>query len=334
MKTHLTLALSALLVTLAAGAARGQEVAVLVPDADPANWGAYAPAGEGFSVLIPGVPRRETLRKRLANGKTVTVYVHLVSWFAEYGVIHADNSATGARPETAKQILHDAAKGAAARHKAELLDLSEITLDGRPGFALKQRLPDGKTLRARLYLDGMRLYQVSVLTPDEKGAPASDIEFNERLAAKFLGSFKLTGTRAGESSAAPPTDAGPAAEGEVDRLLNELKAKDDGVLVGLCPDIEDCKPPESDRLKVGTVISRPAPAYPHIARAARAQGAVRVQLIVDEEGKVIAAQAVGGHPLLQVAAVRAAREARFTPTLLDGKPRKVAGVITYNFVLQ
>ena len=59
-----------------------------------------------------------------------------------------------------------------------------------------------------------------------------------------------------------------------------------------------------------------------------------MKVIVDEEGKVIAAQAVSGHPLLQAAAVKAAREARFTPTLLDGKPVKVQGVITYNFVLR
>jgi protein TonB len=58
-----------------------------------------------------------------------------------------------------------------------------------------------------------------------------------------------------------------------------------------------------------------------------------VQIIVDEEGYVISARAVSGHPLLQQAAVFAARQARFTPTLLEGRPVKVSGVITYNFVL-
>jgi periplasmic protein TonB len=84
----------------------------------------------------------------------------------------------------------------------------------------------------------------------------------------------------------------------------------------------------------GKAISKPQPAYPPIAKAARAQGTVTVQIVVDESGRVISASAVSGHPLLQQAAVAAARQARFSPTLLSGQPVKVSGVITYNFVLQ
>ena len=84
----------------------------------------------------------------------------------------------------------------------------------------------------------------------------------------------------------------------------------------------------------GSSIVKPAPVYPPIARAAHAQGPVTVQILVDEEGYVIAATAVSGHPLLQHAAALAARQARFTPTLLGGQPVKVSGVVTYNFVLQ
>lgn len=84
----------------------------------------------------------------------------------------------------------------------------------------------------------------------------------------------------------------------------------------------------------GKAISKPQPAYPPIAKAARASGTVTVQVTVDEEGRVISARAAGGHPLLQQAAVAAARQARFSPTLLSGQPVKVNGVITYNFVLQ
>jgi len=84
----------------------------------------------------------------------------------------------------------------------------------------------------------------------------------------------------------------------------------------------------------GRAISKPQPAYPPIAKAARASGTVTVQIVVDESGRVISASAVSGHPLLQQAAVSAARNARFSPTLLSGQPVKVSGVITYNFVLQ
>jgi periplasmic protein TonB len=83
----------------------------------------------------------------------------------------------------------------------------------------------------------------------------------------------------------------------------------------------------------GKAISKPQPAYPAIAKAARASGTVTVQVTVDESGKVVSARAAGGHPLLQQAAVQAAYQARFSPTLLSGQPVKVNGVITYNFVL-
>ena len=84
----------------------------------------------------------------------------------------------------------------------------------------------------------------------------------------------------------------------------------------------------------GKAISKPQPTYPPIAKAARAAGTVTVQILVDESGRVVSASAVSGHPLLQQAAVAAARNARFSPTLLSGQPVKVSGVITYNFVLQ
>jgi TonB family protein len=84
----------------------------------------------------------------------------------------------------------------------------------------------------------------------------------------------------------------------------------------------------------GKAISKPEPAYPPIAKAVHAAGTVTVQVVVDETGKVISAQAVSGHPLLQQAAATAAKQARFTPTLVSGRPVKVSGTITYNFDAQ
>jgi protein TonB len=84
----------------------------------------------------------------------------------------------------------------------------------------------------------------------------------------------------------------------------------------------------------GKAISLPKPAYPPIARQAHASGTVVVQVTIDENGSVISAHAISGHPLLQPVAVAAARGARFSPTKLSGQPVKVTGVITYNFVAQ
>ena len=81
-------------------------------------------------------------------------------------------------------------------------------------------------------------------------------------------------------------------------------------------------------------ISRPEPEYPVAALASKAQGAVSVQVLIDEAGNVIKATAVSGHPKLREAATAAARRAKFKPTMLSGLPVKVSGILTYNFVLQ
>lgn len=81
-------------------------------------------------------------------------------------------------------------------------------------------------------------------------------------------------------------------------------------------------------------LDKPAPPYPALAKATGIQGTVAVQIVIDEQGKVISAKATSGHPLLQSAAVQAAYRARFTATVLGGQPVKVTGSIAYNFVLR
>jgi len=82
----------------------------------------------------------------------------------------------------------------------------------------------------------------------------------------------------------------------------------------------------------GTAMSLPKPPYPPAARAVRASGAVSVQVLIDEHGDIFSATSVSGHPLLRAASEIAACGAKFSPTLLQGKPVKVSGIITYNFV--
>ncbi len=82
----------------------------------------------------------------------------------------------------------------------------------------------------------------------------------------------------------------------------------------------------------GKATSLPKPAYPAAARAVNASGAVNVQVTIDEQGNVVSATAVSGHPLLRQAAEQAAVEAKFNPMLLSGQPVSVTGVLVYNFV--
>ena len=80
-------------------------------------------------------------------------------------------------------------------------------------------------------------------------------------------------------------------------------------------------------------VAKPAPHYPPIAKAARAEGAVAVWVLVDESGRVVWSKAISGHPLLQRSAAEAACSARFSPTPVDGPPIRVSGILTYKFLL-
>jgi len=96
------------------------------------------------------------------------------------------------------------------------------------------------------------------------------------------------------------------------------------------------EPTQNDKIEGGVLngkaLALPQPAYPPLARAAHVSGTVMVQVLIDEQGNVSAAHAVDGHPLLQSVCVAAAREAKFSPTLLEGEPVRVTGVIQYNFI--
>jgi protein TonB len=81
----------------------------------------------------------------------------------------------------------------------------------------------------------------------------------------------------------------------------------------------------------GKAISLPRPDYSADAKAAGAEGVVVIQVTVDEQGNVTEARALSGPKMLQEASVNAALPAKFSPTLIQGEPVKVTGVIVYNF---
>lgn len=91
---------------------------------------------------------------------------------------------------------------------------------------------------------------------------------------------------------------------------------------------------QTDRNVENAALKLGKPSYPAAAKAVRASGTIPVQVTIDEDGNVISAQAVEGHPLLRSAAVKAARQSKFLMTLLSGVPVKVTGIINYNFVAQ
>lgn len=83
------------------------------------------------------------------------------------------------------------------------------------------------------------------------------------------------------------------------------------------------------------LVSRPKPHYPEVARMAQIEGVVVVKVLVGIDGTVTEAQVVqGAHPLLDNAALKAARKCLFLP----GRQREMKVptwvAVPYNFRLR
>ena len=162
------------------------------------------------------------------------------------------------------------------------------------------------------------------LVPKEISAKASDIPPVRKGVVTMVGS--------GNSNAVNPVAPGTGT-GQFISAPTRVETSDEPP-----PPVPTPKPtphaPISGGVLNGKAVHLVTPPYPAIARSAHASGSVQVQVLIDENGNVISAHAVSGHPLLQAAATAAARASKFTPTKLSGQPVKVNGVIIYNFVAQ
>ena len=80
--------------------------------------------------------------------------------------------------------------------------------------------------------------------------------------------------------------------------------------------------------------SRPTPVYPKEAIRARVSGVVKIEVVADEEGKVIWARVLKGHRLLTEAALKAACQSRFSPVKVKNEAVKASYVLQYPFSLR
>jgi hypothetical protein len=72
------------------------------------------------------------------------------------------------------------------------------------------------------------------------------------------------------------------------------------------------------------------PEFPADARTANLKTVeAKIQVIVDEQGKVIHTKILGGHPTFAEAAVKSAMRATFPKSVIAGKPVKVRGILVF-----
>jgi TonB family protein len=298
-------------------------------------WNRVAPEDEEFAVLMPE-PNFRIRREIPFNGGIVLrpASFEITYRGALFSVLSFSKS-EAATPKTLDEFVKGFSKGLqnnSTKTTAKLQFERNLTLDGRAGKQFKLAVGDALGT-ARIFETEKHFYVVLTLGADE----------TESTADRFQSSF--TFDRAGESKVSdketttvppeprqPPAPLWPVAGSPNVLATANTSPKAQSQSTPDAPTSADRKIITGGVL-TGKTLVKPPPVYPPIAKAARAQGTVTVQILIDEEGYVIAANAVSGHPLLQQAAVFAARQARFTPTLLEGKPVKVSGVIDYNFTL-
>jgi protein TonB len=260
-----------------------------------------------FDHLVESSSHKEDLaRKGSFIGVTLAVYAVLIVGFAVVGIIWYDAHLSELELELTTLV---APVPVPQQQKAP-----EQKQEAKP-----QKVEQNVDVRKELIADVAE----SRVAPKEISAKASDVPPVRRGVTTVIGN--------NDSNAVAPMPAGPGT-GNVTTAPARVTIADEPPPPAPTPTPRTA--PISGGVLNGKAINLPKPQYPPIARAAHAAGTVVVQVLIDENGSVVSAKAVSGHPLLQAVSVAAARQARFSPTKLSGQPVKVTGVIQYNFVAQ
>jgi TonB family protein len=305
------------------------------------DWETLRPEGEQFSVLMPKGSTFESskepyhkmelnARMYISNRPAGPVFaVVSLSGIKSNPALYTEMQRINSYVDAFKSLFPPKVRKDAV---AKLTLVGEKNLQGNPGREYRMTLAD-LSGTAQVFATRKRFYSIVYLNTKK----------DEAIQEQFLSSFvlpekidTLPEVAATETPLNPPASGSEAPPTKPNNDDTDPKADPRGDLKREEPNrslsaAEGGRAPVSGGVLNGKALSLPAPEYPAIAKQAKASGAVAVQVTVDENGSVVAAHAVSGHPLLQAAAVAAARMAKFSPTLLMGEPVKVNGVIVYNF---
>jgi len=83
----------------------------------------------------------------------------------------------------------------------------------------------------------------------------------------------------------------------------------------------------------GSLIYKPQPEYPPLARTAHAEGQVVLAALISKDGTIENLRVLAGHPMLVRSAITAVTQWRYRPYILNNEPVEVETQITVNFSL-
>lgn len=213
-------------------------------------------------------------------------------------------------------------------------DLEAALADYNKAVELKADNPDLYVSRGRAYFN-LKSYELSVQDFDKA------IELNPKTAIAFIDrgrSYEKLGDRqkalADYKKALELDAANEVAKSEVSRIETEL-AKEAAKNAPPPKPAEAVKPEYVNlgALSSANAVKLVSPVYNTIARQARVEGIVTVEVELNTDGDVVSATAVSGPTMLRQAAEDAARRSKFKPAMFNGEPIKGRGVISYSFKL-
>lgn len=155
--------------------------------------------------------------------------------------------------------------------------------------------------------------------------------------------FKLAGSRSEQATAVVPI--GPSApRGSGELIVVTAGVPDTGFVApttqptpipAIAP--ANAQAPKGEPLRVGgnvmesKLIRRVEPIYPELARRARVEFTVMLEVTVNEQGDVWNVKVLHGHPLLDQAAIDAVKQWQYSPTYLNGQAVPVVATVTVSF---
>jgi periplasmic protein TonB len=245
---------------------------------------------------------------------------------------------------------------------SDLGNLSQCMVDSDAAANGRARRLRGKALAASMFLEavvvaGVLLWPLAtlgVLSPQLELTPVPPYrgERNPRPLQRDHGGRQISSRRQAPTSPLfqPPVIPHQIAEG-ADPTPPEFESNGAPDAPGSSPlvpggsengrtVVEIVRPnPPSRPLKLSAgvmnalLVRRVQPDYPPIAKVMRLSGTVLLRATIGTDGEVHATHVLSGNPILVDAALRAVRQWRYRPTLLDGEPVEVETEITVNFVL-
>jgi TonB family protein len=220
----------------------------------------------------------------------------------------------------------------AKRARVEQVVILEVLVD-EGGNVSRVRVIQGHPLLDQAAVDAVKQWKYSTTLLNGQPVP---------VLATVTIPFTLSGVSFVTPNETPtPSPTGGVLGGAPPRAVSPLypdpatAARIGGVMVSPLPSGQGRREPMrvGGNVQESKIIKRVEPVYPEVAKKARVEQIVMLEVNVDEEGYVSSVRVIRGHPLLDQAAIDAVKQWVYSPTLLNGEKIPVLATVTVVFSL-